>query len=73
MQTAHLANHLITGTQVQMIGIGEFHLAADILKILGTQASLDGCLSSHIHKNGGLNRAVGAGELTAASLPFGFL
>ena len=70
MQAAHFPHHLIGGTQMQMVGVAELHLAADVLQILSAERALDGTLGAHIHKHRGLDSAVGAGEFTAAGLSF---
>ena len=72
MQAAHLLYHFVRGPQMQMIGIGKLHLAADGLQILRTQSALDGTLSAHIHKNRGLDNAMSAGEFPTTGLAFGF-
>ena len=34
VEATHLAHHLVTGTQVEVIGVGQLNLAAYILQIL---------------------------------------
>ena len=62
MQAAQLPHHPVPGAQVQVIGVGELHLTADVLQILGAEGSFNGALGAHIHKNRRLDRAVGAGK-----------
>ena len=71
MEAAALLHQLVAGTQVQVIGVGKLNLAADLLQILGAQGALDGTLGAHIHKYGGLDRAVGAGKLATPGLALG--
>ena len=71
VQTAALLHQLVAGTQVQVIGVGKLHLTADVLQVLGAQRALDGTLGAHIHKYGGLDRAVGAGEFAPTGLALG--
>ena len=72
MQAAQLLHDFVRGAQMQMIGIGKLHLAADGLQILRTQSALDGTLRAHIHKNRGLDNAMSAGEFPTTGLAFGF-
>ena len=36
---------------MQVVGIGQLDLAADVLQIKGTEPTLDGRLGAHIHKH----------------------
>ena len=72
MEAPALLHNLIGGAQVQVVGIGKLHLAADVLQVLGAQGSFDGPLGTHIHKHRGLHCAVGTGKLTPPGSPFGF-
>ncbi|MPN00261.1 hypothetical protein SDC9_147455 [bioreactor metagenome] len=64
MKPAHLAHHLITGAQMQVIGVGKLDLTADLPEVEGAGAALDGSLCAHVHEHRGLNHAaVCAGEL----------
>ena len=40
VQSAHLSHHIVPGPQVQMIGVGQLDLAADVLEVKGTEPSL---------------------------------
>ena len=71
MQAAHLMHHLVGGAQMQVVGVGQLHLAADVLQILGTESAFDGPLGAYVHKYRGLHGAVGAGKFTPAGFPFG--
>ena len=64
MQTTHLLHHIITGADMKVIGIGQLDLAVQLFQIMGRYAALDGRLGSHVHKDRGLGRAVGAGKLS---------
>ena len=62
VEPAHLADHFVPGTKMQMVGVGQLHLTADLLQIVGGYRPLDGPLGTHVHKDRGLDHAVGAGE-----------
>jgi hypothetical protein len=49
-----------------MIGVGQLHLTTDFLQVKGRHSTLDGALRANIHKNRGLNRAMGALKNAAA-------
>ena len=66
METAHLLDQGIARTDMEMIGIGELHLAADFLEIPGGERAFDGALGAHVHENGSLDQAVGRLEHAAA-------
>ena len=73
MEAAHLPHHLVTGTEMQVVGVGQLDLAAHIFQIQRRNAALDGRLGTHIHKHRGLHRtAVGAGEFAPPGLPLCF-
>ena len=71
VQAAHGLHHLVPGAQVEVVGVGQLHLAADLLQIQGGHRPLDGPLGAHIHEHRGLHRAVGAGEHPPPRLSFG--
>ena len=54
-----------------MVGVGQLHLASNILQIKGGQGPLDGPLGAYIHKNRRLYGAMGAGKDTPAGLTLG--
>ena len=72
VQAAHLAHHLVAGAQVEVVGVGQLHLAADLLQIQGGYRPLDGPLGAHVHEHRRLHRAVGAGEHAPPGLPLCF-
>ena len=73
VQTTHLPHHVIAGAQMEVIGVGELDLAADLLEVVGGDCTLDGPLGTHIHENRSLDdTAVGAGKLAAPGAAFGF-
>ena len=49
---------------MQMIGVGEFYLTADVFQILRAQGTFDRALRAHIHEYRSLNRAMRADKLT---------
>ena len=71
VQAAHLTHHLVGGAQMQVVGVGQLHLAADVLQILGTESAFYGTLGAHVHKYRGLHGTVGAGKFTPTGFPFG--
>jgi hypothetical protein len=58
---------------MQMVGVGKFYLTSDILKVFCAQSALDGTLGAHIHKDRGLDSAVGAGKYASAGFALCFL
>ena len=64
VQTTHICYQLIAGTKVQMIGIAQHHLCADLLEVLGGQTALDRTCGSYVLECGGLHGAVHRFELT---------
>ena len=58
MQTAHFLDQLISGTQMQMVGIGKLHLGADLAQVVGGNRALDGAHRAHVHEHRGLDGAV---------------
>ena len=64
VQPPHLPDHPVPrGPQVQMVGVGQLHLTADLLQIVGGHRPLDGPLGAHVHKDRGLDSAVGTGKI----------
>ena len=57
VQPAQLAHHIIARTQMQMIGIRQLDLAAELLQVEGADAALDGGLRPDIHENRRLHHA----------------
>ena len=70
MQAAHFPHDLVCGPQMQVVGVGQLHLTADIFQILRAQRTLDGALGAHVHKYRGLDSAMSAGEHTPPRFPF---
>ena len=64
VQAAHIGYQLITGAQMQVVGVAEHYLGADLLQILRGQAALDGTGGGNILESRGLHRAVHGLELT---------
>ena len=73
VKSPHLPHHVVAGPQVEVVGVGELDLAADLLEVVGGDRPLDGPLGAHVHKDRGLDHAaVGAGKLAAPGAAFGF-
>jgi hypothetical protein len=62
----------VTGTKVQMIGIGELDLTFQLAQLHGVDTALNGGTCTHVHKNGGLNVTVYGMEHTPARTAFLF-
>ena len=72
MQPSKIVNNLVTGPQMQVVGVGKLHLTADVFQIGRAEGALDGPLSADIHKHRRLDRAVGAGKYSTARPSFRF-
>ena len=72
VQAAQVADQPVAWPQMQVIGVGKLHLAADLRQILGAQTALDGSLGTDVHKHRRLNRSVCAGELAPPGTSFRF-
>jgi hypothetical protein len=66
VNTAHIVNNVITRTDVEMIRIGKLNLTTDVVEVLRRNTALDGCGSTYVHENGGLDRSVNGFKRTAA-------
>ena len=64
--------HLVSRPEVEVIGIGQFDLTADLRQIMGGDRPLDGPLSPYVHKHRGLRRAMSAGKNAPPGAAFGF-
>ena len=42
MKSAELLDQLVAGTHMQMVGVGQLHLSADLPEIIGGNRTLDG-------------------------------
>ena len=62
VEPAHLADYPVPGAQVEVVGVGQLHLTANLLQIVGGHRPFDSPLGAHIHKHRGLDHPVGAGE-----------
>ena len=58
VKSSHVVNQFITGTNVQMVSIGQLNLTVEIHKLGRRNSALDGGAGSHIHENGSLDIAV---------------
>ena len=70
VQTAHIRYQLIAGTQMQMVGVAQHDLCADIFQILRRQAALDGTGGGNVLEGRGLHRAVHGFELAPPGVMF---
>ena len=69
VQAAHVPDELVPGADVQVVGVGQLHLAAQVLQVLGGEAPFYGGHGAHVHKGRGLDRAVGRCELPPPGVP----
>ena len=56
---------------MEVVGVAQFHLTAHFLQVVGRHGPFDGPLGAHIHKNGSLDRPMGAGKYTPPGPPLG--
>ena len=50
VQSSHFLDQLVSGAQMQMVGVGQLHLSADLPEIIRRNRTLDGSNRTHIHK-----------------------
>ena len=62
VKPAHLADNAVPGAKMEVVGVGQLHLTADLLQVVGGHRPLDGPLGAHVHEHRGLDHPVGAGE-----------
>ena len=62
MQPAHLGHQLVAGAQMEMVGVAEHDLGADLPQIVGGQTAFDGAGGGHVLESRGLHRAVDGAE-----------
>ena len=73
MQSAHLAYHVVTRAEMEMVGVGQLDLTAELLEVQRAHAALDRRLRADVHENRRLHlAAVGALEFAAPGLAFVF-
>ena len=72
VQAAQLCHQLVPRTQVQVVGVAQHHLAANVLQVKGGQTALDGGGGGHVHERGRLHRAVHRFKLPPACGVLGF-
>ena len=65
MKSAELLDQLVSGTHMQMVGVGQLHLSADLPEIIRGNRPLDGSNRTHTHKYRSLDLAVNGGHLRA--------
>ena len=66
VQAAERGHRLVPGAQMQVVGVAEHDLRANIFEVKGRQAALDGGGGRHVHKRRGLYGAVDGSKLAAA-------
>ena len=63
VQAAQLLYQGVPRADMEVIGVGQLHLTADIFKVPGRQRPLYGPLGAHVHEHRGLDAAVGSLKL----------
>ena len=72
VETAHIVNELVAGANVQVVGVGQLHLAVHVVqKLHGGYAALNGRAGTHVHENGSLNVTVNGVQHASAGAPVG--
>ena len=66
VQPAHLGHQLVSRAEMQVVGVAEHDLGADLLEVLGGQPALDGAGGRHVLERGGLHRAVDGAKFAPA-------
>ena len=72
VQTAQVGHQLVAGAQMEMVGVAQHDLCADVLQVMGRQAALDGTRGGHILESRGLHRAVHGFEFAPPGIVFLF-
>ena len=57
---------------MEVVGIGQLHLTAELFQIVSGHCSLDGPLGTDVHKHWGLDHAVCTGKGSPAGSPLFF-
>ena len=70
VQTAHIGYQLVAGAQMQVVGVAQHDLCANVFQVLSRQPALDGTGGSHVLKSGRLHRAVHGLELAPPGVVF---
>ena len=73
MQAAHLADELVPGAQVEMIGVGQQDADAEIFGQVALGEPFDRGLGAHGHEDGGFDGAVGRMQQAGAGARSGAL
>ena len=72
VQAAHLTDNLVARADMQMVGVGQLNLTAQLLQILCGNRALDGALRSDILEHRRLYGTMCTGKHAAARAAFGF-
>ena len=73
VEAPHLPDEPVTGPEVEVVGVAQLDLAADLPEVERVHAPLDGGLGAHVHEHRGLDHAaVGTGKLAAPGAALGF-
>ena len=72
VQTAHLGHQLVTGAQMQMVGVAQHDLGTDVFQIQRRQTAFDGGGGGNVLECGGLHGAVHRSKFAATGGTFLF-
>ena len=65
MKSAKLLDQLVAGPHMQVVGVGQLHLSADLAQVIGGNRALDGGHRTYIHENRSLDGAMHGLNLSA--------
>ena len=72
VQPSHFVNDFVGRTEMQVVGVAEHDLTADVFKIESGNAALYRRRRRDVHKNGSLNRAVNSLKFSETGVLFFF-
>ena len=58
VESAELLDQLVAGPHMQVVGVGQLHLCADLAQVIGGNRTFDGGHRTYIQENRSLDRAV---------------
>ena len=70
VQTAHIGYQLVAGAEMQVVGVAQHDLCANVFQVLSRQPALDGTGGGHVLKSGRLHRAMHGPELAPPGVVF---
>ncbi|SPF44226.1 conserved hypothetical protein [Candidatus Sulfopaludibacter sp. SbA4] len=73
VQPSHLADELVAGAQVEMVGVGQQDFHAEVFGEIALGETFDGGLRAYGHEDGGFDGAVGGVQEAGAGTRVGAL